>query len=125
MFSQFCPKKHPKATQQNADKTPFPKFLYNEPKYHIYRPQTKLREGYVYVFTGVCDFVNRGLVPAPSGGGVGAWSRGVPGLGGVPVWGMPGPRGGLVGRPTRDGYCCGRYASSLNAFLFYSKSLNV
>ena len=27
---------------------------------HFYRPQTKLREG--YVFTGVCDFVHRGRV---------------------------------------------------------------
>ena len=65
-----------------------------------------------------------------SGGG--AWSRGVPGLGGVCsgghlVWGVvPGPGGvsapgGWGGCPVetpQDSYCCGRYASYWNAFLF-------
>ena len=53
----------------------------------------------------------------------------------VPRWGVlvrgvvPGPRGGLLrgvgipawteaDHPGRDGYCCGRYASYWNAFLF-------
>ena len=66
-----------------------------------YRLQMKLREG--NVFTGVCDSVHRG-VPGP--GGVwswegGTWSQGVPG-----------------GAPPPDGYCCRRYASYWNAFLF-------
>ena len=79
------------------------------------------------------------------GGGVCAWSWGVPGAvgGGVCAWscgGVPHPRGvcvwsrgvcawfwGGVGIPActeaaplpgRDGYCCGRYASYWNAFLF-------
>ena len=49
----------------------------------------------------------------------GAWSgrvsapRGVPGLGGCLLLGG----GGLVETPP-DGYCCGRYASYWNAFLF-------
>ena len=38
---------------------------------HFYRPQTKLREG--YVFTGVCDFVHRGGV---HGCGGCAWLHG-------------------------------------------------
>ena len=56
----------------------------------------------------------------------GVWSGGVPGLGGVRTrgvysWGgVPGlggsaPRGCLV---WADGYCCGRYTSYWNAFLF-------
>ena len=56
-----------------------------------------------------------GGVPGP--GGVclgGAWSQGVSGPRGV-----PGPRGCLVETPNRrNGYCCGRYASYWNAFLF-------
>ena len=55
----------------------------------------------------------------------GAWSWGVPGLGGV-----PGPRGCLVpgglpggDPPPPDGYCCGRYASCWNAFLFEAINL--
>ena len=46
--------------------------------------------------------VHRG-VPGLKGG---AWSRGVPGRGGCLVETLP------------DGYCCGRYASYWNAFLF-------
>ena len=48
-----------------------------------------------------------------------------PGPGGVPGPGVPAPRGCLVPGgclvetpPRRDGYCCGRYASYWNAFLF-------
>ena len=78
----------------------------------------------------------------PRGGG--AWSdgvsapRGVPGLGevsasgGCLLWGVPDlgdvllPGGGWYpsmhwGRPPqRDGYCCGRYASYWNAFLYFT-----
>ena len=80
---------------------------------YFYRPQTKLRQG--YVFTGVCDSVNSGVVPGP---------RGVLGPGGVPGPGVPGPGGmgactpGVPGGDPPDGYCCGRYASYWNAFLF-------
>ena len=49
----------------------------------------------------------------------------MPGPGGIcsqgGIWGVPGPGGCLVGgapgRPPRDAYCCGRYASYWNAFL--------
>ena len=82
-------------------------------------------------------------VPGPGGGvcsGGGTWSQGgpgpgggVPGRGGSVPKGVPGnrgvcsqrgsgPGGCLVGgawwRPPPDGYCCRRYASYLNAFLF-------
>ena len=75
-----------------------------------YRPQTKLREG--YVFTGVCDSVHRwGWVPGPRGclirGGC-AWF-----WGGMWVW-----SGGCLVETLPDGYCCGRYQSHWNAFLF-------
>ena len=83
----------------------------------------KLREG--YVFTGVCDCVHRGCLVQG-----GAWCWGVPGPGGlVPgVWSrgggclVPGEvwSGGAWWRPPLDGYCCGRYASYWNAFLFNS-----
>ena len=70
-----------------------------------YRPQTKFEGRKGNVFTGVCDSVNRG----------GAWSRGslVPEGGWCLI-----PGRGLVETPP-DGYCCGRYASYWNAFLFY------
>ena len=67
------------------------------------------------VFTGVC--LSTGEVPGPEGvEGVPAPGRGACSGGGVPapgglVWGVPG------GDPP-DGYCCGRYASYWNAFLF-------
>ena len=61
----------------------------------------------------------------------GVWSGRVPGPGGGLVPGVPGPGGGLVrgegvwsGRglclveTPPNGYCCGRYASYWNAFLF-------
>ena len=68
------------------------------------------------VFTGVC--LSTGEVPGPGGwrgcllpGGVPALGGGVPAPGGL-VWGVPG------GDLPPDGYCCGRYASYWNAFLF-------
>ena len=49
----------------------------------------------------------------------GAWSRGVPGPGGVGIPACTEPP------PGRDGYCCGRYASYWNAFLFMATSGSV
>ena len=40
---------------------------------------------------------------------------------GVPVPGGPGPGGCLLQEGVPDGYCCGRYASYWNAFLFSEK----
>ena len=85
-------------------------------------PTTKL--GQSNIFIGICDSVQKG-VGVRSGGGVVCLVWGVPGPGrGVSglrgcAWsrGVPAPRG--VWRPPRDGYCCGRYASYWNAFLFY------
>ena len=53
-------------------------------------------------------------VPALGGAcsGEGACSKGVPALGGACSRGCGDP-------PTNDGYCCGRYASYWNAFLFH------
>ena len=52
----------------------------------------------------------------------GAWSGGVPGPWGVPHSGGSAPGGMPCGDPLPpspgDGYCCGRYASYWNAFLF-------
>ena len=51
-----------------------------------------------------------GVVPAP---------RGVPAPAGCLLWGRGACSGGGVGGdPPADGYCCGRYASYWNAFLF-------
>ena len=61
-------------------------------------------------------------VPAPRRG---TWSGTVPGLGGLPGLGVPGLGGawsGCRGSPPPDGYCCGRYASSWNAFLLFNVS---
>ena len=81
-----------------------------------YCPQTKLGQG--YIFRSMCQefCLQEGcLVPG---------CVCVPGPGGVsPPGGVPGPRGvsapggGLVETP-QGGYCCGRYASYWNAFLF-------
>ena len=84
-----------------------------------------LRQG--NMFTGVC--LSRWGVPGPRGGawswwgacfaGVwspGVWSRGVPAQGWVLVQGV------VPGGDPPDGYCCGRYASYWNAFLFYLNS---
>ena len=100
-----------------------------------YRPQKKLREG--NFFTGVCDSVHRGGCLLLGGAcSRGVWSRGVPAPGGL-VWGVwsgggacsggsglggacsggSGP-GGVPGGDPPDSYCCGRYASYWNAFLF-------
>ena len=72
-------------------------------------------------------------MPGPGGvclvpGGC-AWSRGVPGPGGVPgprgeclvLRGVPGEVEGYLVQahiPLHDSYCCGRYSSYWNAFLF-------
>ena len=76
----------------------------------------------VILFTGGCLVPVGCLVQGGAWSWGGAWSRG--------VWsrgeGMPGPGGSLVlgggawWRPPLDGYCCGRYASYWNAFLFNS-----
>ena len=62
---------------------------------HAYLPPAT-KLGQGYIFTGVCDSVHAG-----------ASSRGC-----------------LVETP-RDGYCCGRYASYWNAFLFHTCSLKL
>ena len=69
-----------------------------------YRPQTKLRKG--YVFTPVCHSVHRGGGICPSG----FWN--------TPPWAdTPLAKHPPGGDPAADGYCCGRYASYWNAFL--------
>ena len=94
-------------------------------------PATKLGQG--YVFTHVCDSVHRGVVsrhalqvvsqhafqvsrPKPRGKlrdlalgdlQIHSWGREYPSM----HWGRPPP-------PHTHGYCCGRYASYSNAFLF-------
>ena len=74
-----------------------------------YRPQRSC-EG--YVFTGVCLSTGGGSAPRGSVCSGGCLVQGglLPG-GWYPSmhWGRP---------PWRDGYCCGRYASYWNAFLF-------
>ena len=55
---------------------------------------------------GVC-LVLGGSAPGGGSALAGAWSRGV----GIPACTEADP-------PRRDGYCCGRYASYWNAFLF-------
>ena len=60
-----------------------------------------------------------GEVEGDLAGGVlqgGTCSRGVPPPGGCLLLRVPAPWG--VWRPPHDGYCCGRYASYWNAFLF-------
>ena len=56
-----------------------------------------------------------GSAPGEVVPGGGCLVQGVPGLGRVPD-----PGGAWSGQtpPGRDGYCCGRYASNWNAFLF-------
>ena len=53
------------------------------------------------MFTGVCLSTGGCLLPGGHGPG-----------------GVHGPRGEPGGDPPPDGYCCGRYASYWNAFLF-------
>ena len=49
----------------------------------------------------------------------GVCSQGVPALGGLLPVGVPAPRGSVEPPPPKaDGYCCGRYASYWNTFLF-------
>ena len=66
-----------------------------------------LRQG--NMFTPVCHSVHRGEVPGPGE---------VSGPGGCLVPGGSGPGGGCLVETPLDGYCCGRYASYWNAFLF-------
>ena len=84
---------------------------------NIYRPQ---RSWGKVIFSPGCVILFTGGVKGPRGcmvPGGGAWSRvEVHGPGGCLVLG--GPSGGP---PPRDGYCCGRYASYWNAFLFLAK----
>ena len=65
------------------------------------------------IFSQACvkNSVHSGGVPGPGG----AWSGGTPAPGGSAP-GVSGLGGCLVEIPT--GYCCGRYASYWNAFLF-------
>ena len=66
-----------------------------------YRPQTKLRKG--NVFTPFCQsFCSQGGVPASVYAGIHP----------------PGRHPPADTPPPADGYCCGRYASYWNAFLF-------
>ena len=77
-------------------------------------PATKFGQG--YIFTGVCDSVHGGGVPAP-----GCLLWGVPASGGTFSQGGSAPEGvcslGVPGGDPRDGHCCGQYASYRNAFL--------
>ena len=90
------------------------------PSFH-YRPQRSC-EG--YVFTPVCQsFCSRGggcAIPACIAGGIPAWLQG--GLllgGGLLPGGTCSGGGACLETPLKaDGYCCGRYASYWNAFLF-------
>ena len=86
--------------------------LSNKPQFITARKRSL---GQSNIFSPVCHSVHRGV-----------YSRGVPGgsgLGGLVPGGclIPGgclvPGGYLVETPW-DGYCCGRYASYWNAFLF-------
>ena len=52
--------------------------------------------------------------------------QGVPGAGGGLIQGVSGPGGSALGVETPPiGYCCGRYASYWNAFLFAKISINI
>ena len=71
-------------------------------------PANEVWDKVICLHLSVCHSVHRGGpgpggLPGPWGG---AWSRG--------VW----SGGCLVETPLPDGYCCGRYASYWNAFLF-------
>ena len=89
-----------------------------------YRPQRSC-EG--YVFTRVCHSVHRGLVSQHALQVVSQYALQ---QGGLLPRGCACSRGGLLGgcllrgegveTPLKaDGYCCGRYASYWNAFLFF------
>ena len=64
----------------------------------------------------------KGEVQAIWPGGLQALTQGGYLLWGCLLWGVPAPGGlpalGGVETPPRDGYCCGRYVSYWNAFLF-------
>ena len=81
---------------------------------------------FVILFTGGVPGLGGCLVLGGAWSQGGAWSWGVPGPRGVPGLGcVPGPggvwSGGAWGRPPRDGFCCGQYASYWNAFLLVIK----
>ena len=78
------------------------------------RPQTKF--GVKVIFLHCLSFCSQGRVPAS--GGLLLGMGGVCSQGGclVPGWCLL--QGGAWWRPPPDGYCCGRYASYWNAFLF-------
>ena len=75
---------------------------------HYYRPQTKFAK-VMFLHLSVSHSVHRGGLVLG-----GACSRGVPAPGGVWSGGCP----VKTPAPSRDSYCCGWYASYLNAFLF-------
>ena len=96
------------------------------------------------MFTGVClstggYLFQRGCLVLSQVGGYLVWwggclVQGVPaprgaGLGGACFWGVPAPGGGgclvrgVPGGDPPDGYCCGRYASHWNSFLFIQNYL--
>ena len=93
-------------------------------------PANEVCEG--YVFTCVCHSVRRGWVSRPRPRvevKVSGWGVSRPTLGGVQAYSRGGgvqahTEGGGVSQhalrqtPPADGYCCGRYASYWNAFLF-------
>ena len=82
---------------------------------NIYRPQQSC-EG--YVFTPLCLSMGGGVLPQCMLGYYHPSPRDRP-----PLWSRhPPPPEGAPPRsrhPPADGYCCGRYASYLNAFLLY------
>ena len=103
---------------------------------YFYRPQTKFGK-VMFLHLSVSHSVHGGC--ACSRGGTCSW--GVPALGSLPAPGgcllrgrVPAPgegvcsggcllQGGCLVETPRDGYCCGRYASYWNAFLFSTKFL--
>ena len=90
-------------------------------EYDSYRPQTKFVK-VMFLHLSVSHSVHGGVCLVPVGCLVpeGVCSGGVPapGEGRSAPGGVPGPGGSAWWRPPRDGYCCGRYASYWNAFLF-------
>ena len=87
---------------------------------HFYRPQTKLAK-VMFLHLSVSHSVHRGEVCLGPGPGV---EVGGSGRGG----GCPGPHPGgsqhalrQTPPPPADGYCCKRYSSYWNAFLYYYK----
>ena len=83
----------------------------------FYRPETKLRKG--YVFTPVCHSVHRGgCLPQCMLGYTPPQEADTPQEAETPPGSRHTPR-------EADGYCCGRYASYWNAFLFLVDLRNI